>query len=576
MTAFKIQTGVGGGQKNRAEDVAFIQMALKVIPKGKFKRTSLSSYWPGRIDGKYSFKIRDAIAIFKDQYFTEEELNEPNLLKEPLGGFSSANSKAYKRLISALPSKYKNVNYRFGKIADRTVVLQVGSGSSGKINFTPAELALPNADAERLIKHLNLIASAYKIVPTIEQITAGYNGHLYVHVGLNGGKIIDAETARIIEFSAQKRSDILAFLRMTFDNPIFPKTGRYWELISAEKVIFKTTLGFDFLRASKVEKTWARYQLGAHETRMQADVVEKVLAAYERFRIGAELKPATEKMMIELLGDDWKKIKEKVALKEARAHSLCRKLKKATAARDFARASLLLAENNFRASLGIKKRNVLGELVEDAEEYFIGRILKVGGTKALRVATKGRLKGGPIIVGGKVTNTVNLTEDLAGDAVASALGGEVTDIIPTPPAEPNDKTDNLLSTLSYIALAIVVVGLVIATGGLALGGAAALSTLAVGGEIITVGLLAGRLVDAANLAKVGLDALESQLFNMGLERELFLLNQEIRPARIRFDNTNQNLTEIMALLGAAKIALVDCGFTPDQISAAQKELAAIS
>lgn len=292
MTSHKISSGVGDAQTNNAEDVAFIQMALKVISKGPYESKGSTNYWAGLIDGKSSYNLRNAIGIFKEAYFSEKELASSSLLREPIGAIPKATSKAYVRLLKALPQKYRNVGYRFGVTRKGIVVFQIASGGiAGKVDYAVADLALPNLEAAKLIRHLTFLFEAFQVVPTIEDIDVGQNGDFHVRIGLSGGRIINNQTAAVKDAtSLQERKNIISYFAGSLGKPAFPQ-ARLWQPFGIEKLIFKSKKKYKILKLTAGAKTWIRWHLGAHKTQYQAKVVEKALDIYDRYRIGGALTP---------------------------------------------------------------------------------------------------------------------------------------------------------------------------------------------------------------------------------------------------------------------------------------------
>lgn len=532
MTTHKTSSGVGLGQSNKAEDVAFIQMALKVIPKGKFNKPK-GAYWPNRIDGKHSYKINAAISRFKDEHFSEKELKERSLLSESIEAIPSANSKAYKRLVSVLPAKYKGVGYRFGTLPTRIFVYQFKQGNSNaRVAFTEQQLAIADADGTKLIQHLKTMIKGFHIIPTIEKSIVGNQGNYQFVIGLKGGQLIDESSGEIRPVTTPSlKKTILSYMQGKLNNPIFPP-GSIWEAIGADRLIIQSKKKYQLIASPKT-RTWFKLKLGQHKIPFQAAAVQKALDAFDYQRLTGGLTPEKEKFLIEFLGADWPKIQEAYGLRKTKGKEFGQKLRAAVKKRDRVCKQLINAENELRANLKMSPINTLGEFAQDFTALMINRISGPGG-KAVSKALGPQAVHTIFTAAGK---KVNIAGELVEFAVGFAATGTAVYV-----DLPQDKVDRILMYLGYAALAVALVGLVLLTGG---AGAAAFGAVLLSSSVVT-----DRALKLAESFKTAYNLAHNVLSNAEFARERLYLENRIEPLTNELKNAMVDIRALSNALGS--------------------------
>ncbi len=561
MPVHKISAGIGHNRKNKPEDVAFVQLALKVIPIGPYNNFAGKRYFTGKIDGKFSVALRRAIGAFKDTSFSEKDWKDPTLLSEPLDTISSAYSKSYKKLVNRMPSEYWGGKYRFGVSNQTVIIFNVPQSSKAKAKYSLEDLALPKREAEGLLKILNAIIGYFNIIPIIKKITIGHRGFFRVNISLQGGKVANANTGKLVRPSQYALTDIQAYIQSLYGTPILPNKD-IWRLVSEKQILLKSKKSYSFAVLDRGDRTFIRYQLGAVKNfGYEEDVIATSLDIYERARIGGELTSDMLTFMKEIYGKEWQKFKYNESIRKKKASALKGHFTKILNDVKQVRDSLLFVENKFRKLQDIDVKDTVGSLVEDVSAIFGGKLVSKKISRGLTKA--GRKQGADE---GAIINRGNNKKETSLDVISESIGGTIGVGVQVVIDPPSDTFDNILL---HAGIAALVVGLVAAT--ILTGGAA---TAVVAGGLLEYAAVASvvatttsNLVFWGEVAKTGYNLLSNILFNQGLEEELALLESEIIPAQRKLANK-------LAILGDAfKTAqtegyflLADFGFSKEEIS----------
>lgn len=537
-------------------DVAFIQLALKLVPQGAYSTSAFSGYWPYIIDGVNSIRLLNAISHFKSEYFSEQELSASSLLQEGLSCIPSASSVSFKKLVGALPREYANADIAIEVFGSRLMMFKVNQNAKGPIKYTVDDLALPNDDAAALIKNFDFIVQGYGVLPRIRKITLDHEGKFRVNVGFDGGQVIDRNTGKFVTAAGQHKADIISYMAMRLNQPHM-KGSHHWSAIGKQNLILRTKKQYSKLKAGNGLQAWNAWYLGLNKTAMQADVVKQVLDAYEFHRIGGVLDPEIMKFMRQTLGDDWDKIDEVLKLKEGKATQIREALEAALYNRDTYFRLLLAAENDLRRQLNIKEVDVLGNLAADITEYVLSKVVEG------KIAKSGDGSKRSNELAGEV---VDLLDAQAGrsksivEKVTRTESPEELEIFPQiEKVLDSPVLDTVLLGLTVVGVVLVVVG----SGGVAGG---ALAFLAFVGRSIKV------TVDVADVSIIALNILLGELKNEKL-KELVKRTQEkiiaLTPLLAEALRDVQNA--ISAIQAEDILSLPDFKFTKEEIEKARMQ-----
>lgn len=546
MPNFDISGGVGRNQLNSPLDVAYIQMALKFAPAGKHGTGPYGNYWPNKIDGKYTYKLKDAISRFKDNHFSEKELSNWDLLREGLSSIPSARSQSYLRLKSLLPSSHRNKSFIGLRLNNKFLMLQAPIGTINPIMESARSIALPDADAVVLLEHFRFIIQSYKIVPAIHSILVDHDGRFMVNVDLNHGVIVDSSTGKLTPITGQSRKDVLNYMAKRINTPLFGGRRR-WEASGREKLLLRTVTRYPNLKLSSGAKTWIRWQLGAHKNQVHTEVVERALDLYEFHRIGGSLNEEESSFLIELFGEDWPKIREKQAIKERLAGTYKRNLARLISERDNYVDSLLRRENRLRALLKLPKADAWGNLLQDIVASGIGGL----GNQAIFKQLRKRSSNSD-------SRQIEAISDGITKPVEVAVSGD-------------DVWDGIIFGVGVVGIILVVVGTA-GTAAIAMGaGSAALAT--VSATSLAVGNSLVRGSETADALKVVVDFYRRYNADEKLANEIADLAVSIQNAEQKLDEVILKIVNvILAVKNEEILSLGDFKFAREELQKGLSEI----